>query len=173
MKGNQKHLLEHCEKIVAQTIQREEHVEVSKGHGRIEKRRAQIFSYLPIKNRHWDETIQIIIKVTRERSSFDTEKKMWTPSQEESFYVCTEKLSALACAKAIRSHWAIENSNHHVRDVSLGEDVSRIRKNPDVFSTLRSFTLNLLRANGVSNIRLTRYKNALSLQNLLSYNYIS
>lgn len=145
----------------------------NQGHGRREKRLTQVFPYLPIKNSHWDDTIQIIIKVSRERSSFDALKKIRISAMEESFYVCTEKLSASVCAKAIRSHWAIENSNHHVRDVSLGEDASRIRKNPDVFCTLRSFALNLLRSNGASNIRLTRYRNALSLPSLLSYSHIA
>jgi predicted transposase YbfD/YdcC len=93
-------------------------------------------------------------------------------SSEESFYVCTENLSASVCAKAVRSHWAIENSNHYVRDVSLHEDASRIRKNPDIFCTLRSFAMNLLRANGASNISLTRYQNALSLSNLLANKFI-
>lgn len=171
MKENQKNLLKHCKKV-AETPRGEEYLEFHKGHGRIEKRLTQIFPYQPIKNYQWDDTIKIIIKVSRERSCFNTQKKMALSSSEESFYVCTENLSASICAKAVRSHWAIENSNHYVRDVSLNEDASRIRKNPDMFCTLRSFALNLLRANGSSNINLTRYQNALSLRALLSHKYI-
>jgi hypothetical protein len=29
-----------------------------------------------------------------------------------------------------RNHWGIENKNHHVRDVTMGEDKFRIRTNP-------------------------------------------
>jgi predicted transposase YbfD/YdcC len=172
VKENQKNLLKHCKKIAAQTPQSEQNLEFQRGHGRIEKRLTEIFPYQPIKNSHWDNAIKIIIKVSRERSCFDTQKKLSVSSSEESFYVCTKKLSPSICAKAVRSHWGIENSNHYVRDVSLNEDASRIRKNPDIFCTLRSFALNLLRANGSSNIALTRYHNALSLSNLLAYQFI-
>ena len=172
VKENQKNLLRHCQKISSETVSSENDLEFCKGHGRIEKRLTEVFPYQPIKNHQWDDTVQIVIKVSRERSCFDTQKKTSVSSTEESFYVGTKKLPASVCAKAVRSHWAIENSNHHVRDVSLNEDTSRIRKNPDIFCTLRSFSLNLLRANGASNIALTRYRNALSLSNLLSHQYI-
>jgi predicted transposase YbfD/YdcC len=173
VKENQKNLLTHCRKIAAQASQPQQDLEFYKGHGRIEKRLTEIFPYQPIKNSHWDDTIKIIIKVSRERSCFDTQKKLSVSSSEESFYVCTKKLPASICAKAVRSHWGIENRNHYVRDVSLREDASRIRKNSDIFCTLRSFALNLLRANGSSNINSTRYKNALSLELLLNYHSIS
>jgi hypothetical protein len=41
-----------------------------------------------------------------------------------------------------------------VRDVSLGEDASRIRKRsgPEVMAALRNLTIGLLRSTGVSNI---------------------
>lgn len=58
---------------------------------------------------------------------------------------------------AVRAHWSIENRFHDVRDVTLGEEASRIRRNPGLFALLRSFALNLLRFNGVSNISLGLY----------------
>jgi hypothetical protein len=56
-----------------------------------------------------------------------------------------------------------------VRDRVLGEDDSRIRRKPGVFARLRSFALNILRANRVSNVSEAVYANALSLDRLLAY----
>ena len=68
----------------------------------------------------------------------------------------------------MRGHWGIENRSHHVRDRILREDDSRIRTRPGVFARLRSFALNLLRANGASNVSEAIYTNALSLDRLLA-----
>ena len=63
----------------------------------------------------------------------------------------------------------IENRSHYVRDVTFGEDQSRIRSKPAQFARLRSFALNILRANGTTNVRRELYLNALNPQNALSY----
>ena len=78
-------------------------------------------------------------------------------------------LSAAHAAHAVRAHWSIENRLHDVRDVTLGEDASRIRRNPGLFALLRSFTLNLLPFNGVTHISLGLYDNALNFDQLLAY----
>ena len=54
----------------------------------------------------------------------------------------------------IRRHWAIENAVHHVRDVTQGEDASRIRtgSGPQVMAALRNTALNLARLDGHANI---------------------
>ncbi|MCP4933756.1 MAG: transposase, partial [bacterium] len=86
-------------------------------------------------------------------------------------YVCSAPLSANKAAKAIRSHWGIENRNHYVRDVSMAEDASRIRTNPDIFARARSFALNILRANGEQNIADALWRNALDFNRPLKYRY--
>ena len=63
----------------------------------------------------------------------------------------------------------IENRDHHVRDRILREDDSRIRRQPGIFARLRSFALNILRANGVGNVSEAIYTNALSLDRLLAH----
>ena len=69
---------------------------------------------------------------------------------------------------AVRAHWGIENRAHHVRDRILREDDSRIPRKPGIFARLRSFALNILRANSVANVSEAIYTNALSLNRLLA-----
>jgi hypothetical protein len=49
-----------------------------------------------------------------------------------------------------------------VRDVTLGEDQSRIRTNPHIFAKLRSFALNILRYNQVDNVSLELFENSMN-----------
>lgn len=53
-----------------------------------------------------------------------------------------------------RGHWGIENRLHYVRDVTFGEDASRVRTGaaPQVLAALRNAVLALLRATGAPNI---------------------
>jgi hypothetical protein len=64
--------------------------------------------------------------------------------------------------------WGIENRDHYVRDVTLGEDGSRIRHRPGGMACIRSAALNILRANGVQNVSQALYINALNLDRLLA-----
>ena len=57
-------------------------------------------------------------------------------------------------------------------DASLGEDASRIRKNPGIFAQLRHYALNLLRHNGETNIHAALYDNAMNLERVLNYHGI-
>jgi predicted transposase YbfD/YdcC len=56
--------------------------------------------------------------------------------------------------KWARGRWWIENRSHNVRDVTMGEDASRIRKcsGPEVMAALRNATIGLLLTMGVTNI---------------------
>ena len=45
----------------------------------------------------------------------------------------------------------------------------RIRRRPGIFARLRSFALNILRADGVTNVSEAVYTNALSLDQLLAH----
>jgi predicted transposase YbfD/YdcC len=53
-----------------------------------------------------------------------------------------------------RGHWSIENRSHYVRDVTFGEDASRIRKGsgPEVMAAVRNATIGFLRSIGATNI---------------------
>ncbi len=74
-----------------------------------------------------------------------------------------------------RGHWGIENRLNWVRDVTMGEDASQVRKGsaPQVMAGLRNVALNLLRRAGTHNVaaalrRHARYPNeALALMGYL------
>jgi predicted transposase YbfD/YdcC len=57
-------------------------------------------------------------------------------------------------AQYIRRHWWIENKEHHVRDVTFGEDASRVRTGsaPRAMAGLRNLALGVLRLDGWANI---------------------
>jgi predicted transposase YbfD/YdcC len=57
-----------------------------------------------------------------------------------------------------RGHWAIENGSHYVRDVTFGEDRSRLRTGhaPQIMAALRNLTITLIHRFGSSHIRATR-----------------
>ena len=52
--------------------------------------------------------------------------------------------------KAVRQHWAVENSLHYVLDVTFREDASRIRVNnaAENMAILRRLALNLVKISG-------------------------
>ena len=110
-----------------------------------------------------------MVEIQRHTDVFDTRQKDGVLRQETAYYLSTATLSAVHAAYAIRAHWGIENRLHYVRDVTLGEDASRIRRNPGLFALLRRFALNLLRFNGVTHISLGLYDNALNFDRLLAY----
>jgi predicted transposase YbfD/YdcC len=57
-------------------------------------------------------------------------------------------------AERIRGYWGVENKVHYVRDVTQGEDRSRIRTTPlvQIFALARNFALNLDRESGFKNM---------------------
>ena len=69
-----------------------------------------------------------------------------------------------------RGHWWIENGVHYVRDVTFGEDASRIRSGgaPQILAAMRNAALTLLRALGTDNIAEALRENAWNPQRLLA-----
>ncbi len=120
----------------------------------------------------WGGFVAHIIKVTRSTLLRNAKDRSWDVRADISFYVCTTPLSAAKAAAAIRNHWHVENKNHYVRDVAMQEDASRIRINPGIFARARSFALNILRANGETNIADAMWNNVLDIKRPLKYRYI-
>jgi predicted transposase YbfD/YdcC len=138
-------------------------------HGRQEHRRVEVFAVAGRLPPEWRGTIACAARVTRLSWCKDTRAGLWRPRREVAYYVSQLRLGAEDFGRAVRAHWGIENRDHHVRDRTLGEDDSRIRRKPGVFARLRSFALNILRAGGVGNVSEAVYVNALSLDQLLGY----
>ncbi len=169
MKGNQKRLEENCLQIITDQQPIDTFQSQEKAHGRIESRKTEIYNTLNdgiSLDMDWGIYAKQLIAITRIRSVYDTRKKTYKTSNEVSLYLSTFNSSAQVFHHAIRLHWGIENKNHYVRDVTFREDHSRIRKNPQNFSKLRSMALNLMRKNKVENVSDEAYRNALRISRL-------
>ncbi len=172
VKGNQKTLLQDCQKVCETKNPDDSYTEpISKARGRIEQRKAEIYLSPTFTNKDWD-LAKVVVKISRDIQVFDTKTKLWKERNEISYYISTIDLSACIFNKAIREHWLTENSNHYVRDVTMLEDSSRIRINAHIFAKLRSFALNILRKNNVENISNEIYKNNMRLEFVLNYDGI-
>jgi len=170
VKGNQKTLFNDCQTLSATTTPDEVYQEpVTKTRNRIESRKVEIFLAPTLTDDDKWTLVKVVVKVERYRQLFDPKTKSWKNWAETSFYISTIVLSAQEFCQAIRNHWGIENRNHYVRDVTLGEDKSRIRTNPHIFAKLRSFALNILRKNKVEIVSLELFDNCMNLDNVLNY----
>jgi hypothetical protein len=64
-----------------------------------------------------------------------------------------ERADATRLLELVREHWRIENSLHYIRDVTLGEDASRVRcgSAPEVMAAFRNVAIHLLARVDVDN----------------------
>ena len=137
-------------------------------HGRHEHRRVEVFAPADLPP-GWRGCIAAVARITRRTWLRDNASGLWRRREEIAYYACQVPLDAATFGRLVRGHWGIENRAHHVRDRILREDDSRIRTRPGLFARLRSCALNILRANGVTNVSEAIYTNALCLDRLLTY----
>ena len=133
VKGNQKGLYLSMKSLFNdESIERDINTSENKGHGRLEKRTAQVISETAVMNRlkHKNNWISLntIVKVTSERTV--TLRGESHTSHESRYYICSLKNpSAERMQQAIRAHWGVENKLHWTIDMAFREDESRIRTN--------------------------------------------
>lgn len=166
VKNNQKFLNKNCEEIRKKTDILDENLTYNKKWNRRERRLVRTYKYEDLTkdvDKIWKNYIVILVEVTRFITKFDTKTKKTKTTIEKSFYLSTKDFSAKEFQKFVRWHWWIENSNHRVRDEILWEDKSRIRIKPEIFCILRSFSLNILRAKWVNNVKNSIYRNSLNI----------
>ena len=119
VKGNQPRLYQ---AIQAQFIEHDSFNSICKGHGRIEKRHVST-AYIDLRLHEWS-SVKTVVKVESERqlrskTEFSTR-----------YYISDLTESAFEFYQRIRGYWGVENKVHYVRDVTQGEDKSRIRTLP-------------------------------------------
>lgn len=123
---------------------------IDKGHGRIEKRTVSISHNL----QGIPECLglQTLVRVQSERQ--ESRGGVVDVSHETRYYVTSLIEPVQALAERIRGYWGVENMVHYVRDVTQGEDASRIRTPPlvQIWALTRNLALNLYRDNGAKNM---------------------
>ncbi len=115
---------------------------IEKDHGRIETRRYYQSDQLAwfADQSAWEGLTSVgVVEATREINGSKT--------TERRYYLSSLPLNIELFARAVRSHWSIENKVHWILDVSFGEDYSRARSGyaAENLATLRRLALNMLK----------------------------
>lgn len=140
-----------CTKKLSPVLSFEDtHFEINKGHGRLEKRTVSICQ-TPDGMRQWPG-LQTLIRVQSERHL--SKGELTIVMNEVRYYIASFCATAQEFARRIREYWGVENKVHYVRDVTQGEDSSRIRTTPlpQIFAVARNFAINLYRHNLFDNM---------------------
>jgi predicted transposase YbfD/YdcC len=125
-------------------------------HGRIETRRCWAYDAVDrlYKNEQWQDLRSFAV-IERERTVGDR------TSIERAYYISSLPADAAQIARAVKSHWEVENRLHWCLDVQLNEDQSRVRTGfaANNLAIVRHIVMNLLRLNttvtaGIKNKRL-------------------
>jgi predicted transposase YbfD/YdcC len=123
--------------------------------GRVEHRSIRVTSemntYLHTTWPHIHQVAQLTRVVTNKKGT--TTEIVYLITNLSALQASPERLLAV-----IRGHWSIENGSHYVRDVTFGEDRSRLRTGdaPQILATLRNVALTLIHRTGTSQIAATR-----------------
>jgi predicted transposase YbfD/YdcC len=148
LKGN--HGLTHAEiksyldEAIGRQAKELAYVEIlDKGHGRLETRRYWQSGQLEwFEERSAWEGLQSVgvVEAVREHKG--------QSSVERRYYLSSLGVDVRRFARAVRSHWSIENQLHWVMDVNFKEDQSRARSGyaSENLATLRRWALNLIKA---------------------------
>jgi predicted transposase YbfD/YdcC len=134
----------------------------NRGRNRQEERSVAVFdAATAFTDTEWSSLVSAVIRVERDVLTRSAKTGFWRRSTETALYLATTAISAVCAASAIRDHWRVENTSHYSRDVTMGEDRSRIRINPGVFARLRSFAFNILKTNRRSSLPQDRFRAAI------------
>jgi predicted transposase YbfD/YdcC len=119
---------------------------VEKDHGRLETRRCFAFDQLDClaKPEQWPDLKSFAVIESERCINGKT-------SFEQRFYISSLPPDAGRLAKAVRAHWAVENSLHWCMDVAFADDQMRARTGHAAhnLAVLKHITLNLIRLDPV------------------------
>ncbi len=153
LKTNQPQTLDAVETFFAEAVRedwrgvRHAHlVTEDAGHGRLETRRywtstdAQLLIYLGRDTQHWPDPgcVGMVERVRVTETG---------TSRETRYYLSSLDGDIATFARAVRSHWGIENREHWVLDMAFREDESRVRTGDGAenVGVLRRIAFNLIR----------------------------
>jgi len=145
---------------------------LEKSRARQETRRVEVFKAGSLLDApEWQGLVPEAVRVTRTVMHRDSARGWkWRSSHEVAWYVSTQTgKDAVYYGGSVRGHWGIENRVHHVLDVAMREDASRVRKSATAFSILRSFVLNILRFNRIRNVADCLYRNCTTFERVLAF----
>ncbi len=140
---------------------------VDRQRGRIEQRHlrvsGEVVPYLRQRGR-WAALAQVgeLTRTVRTRTVRTRTVRTRTDTTVEVVYLLTtlppERASPADVLALVRGHWQIENGLHHVRDVTFGEDRSRLRTGhaPQILAALRNLALTLIHRTGSRQIAASR-----------------
>jgi len=152
-------------------FQSESHIHtVESGHGRTERRTVQLWQTLDTLTdaEEW-AGLTSVIRVTSYRHLHRGQHLIIKKPQVR-YYISSLNESVAQFAQRIQDYWHIENKVHHVRDVTQGEDASRIRVQPlpNLFALARNLALNLYRQQGFHNMAQAQRLSSFGLEQLKS-----
>jgi predicted transposase YbfD/YdcC len=154
-------------KAIKQQFSSEAHYNtVETGHGRVERRSVSIWRTLDklTAATEW-AGLNTIIRVTSYRH-LHSGKYLMIKKPRTRYYISSLNETVAQFARRIRDYWHVENKVHYVRDVTQGEDNSRIRVHPlpNLFALARNFALNLYREYGFNNMAQAQRKSGFGIQ---------
>ena len=162
LKGNQSGLFD---EVQANFQVEDTYTESSQGHGRVEQRVVSICRTLE-GIRSW-AGLCTLIRVSATRTLLKGEYEI-VGKTETRYYISSLSETAQQFATRIRAYWGVENKVHYVRDVTQGEDASRIRivPLPQLWAVARNLALNLYRDLGFENMAQAQRRCGFSLGHL-------
>lgn len=119
-------------------------------HGRDEIRRLKAATVAGLPFPHADQALQIVRRRRTPRTGKVSVERVHAITS-----LAAHQASAADLAERVRGHWTIENRDHHVRDVTFGEDASRVRTGSaprGKGASLRNLAVGALRPAGWDNI---------------------
>jgi len=148
VKKNQPILYSKIEEIMADKNKRSSwYTEIEINKGRTELRSVSVSDNLEGISDEWVGLKQLI-------SIHRMVNKKGNKTEETAYFISSKQSNAFEYIEGIRLHWAIENSLHYVKDVTLKEDASKIRTGnaPQNISTLKNISINIFRNNQYNNM---------------------
>lgn len=148
VKKNQPTLQGQIESIIAdKKNQSSSYTTIEINKGRTELRHTMVSDCIESISKDWKGLRQLVgvHRIVKEKEK---------TREEMAYFISSREGNAFLYSEGVRSHWEIENSLHWLKDVTMGEDASKIRMGnaPQNISTIKNIGINIFRKNNHGNI---------------------